>query len=201
MIASLGYDNIWLLTVGSPHYREHEGTSLAQLAERTGRDPFDATMDLLVADRGETMMLVVGSAGSMRSDAPLREVLGLRYTALETDAIVTGEGTPNRGAFGAYPRMLGHFVRAEGLLTLEQAIHQMTGLAAGRVGLSTIGRIGPGCAADLVIFDLDEIGDTTTYSDTTSTPTGIEHVLVNGTVVVDGGAYRPTRAGRVYRRS
>ncbi|MEN3302685.1 amidohydrolase family protein [Pseudonocardia sp.] len=200
MIASLGYDNIWLLTVGSPQYREHEGASLAHLAERTGRDPFDATMDLLVADRGETMMLVVGSAGSMRSDAPLREVLGLPYTALETDAIVTGEGTPNRGAFGAYPRMLGHFVRSERLLSLEQAIHQMTGLAAGRVGLSTIGRIGPGCAADLVIFDLDRIGDTTTYFETTSAPTGIEHVLVNGTVIVDGGVYHPTRAGRVYRR-
>ncbi|AIJ23209.1 N-acyl-D-amino-acid deacylase family protein [Amycolatopsis methanolica] len=201
MIASLGYDNILLLTIGSDRFKDFEGMSLAGFAAAIGKDPFDATMDLVVADRGETMMLVVGSAGSMRSDAPLREVLRLPYTALETDAIVTGEGKPNRGAMGAYPRMLGHFVRDEGLLSLEQAVYQMTGLAADRIGLSDAGRLRAGCAADVVVFDLAEIEDTTTYLDTTSAPRGLEYVLVNGTAVVDQGRYRPSRAGRVYRRS
>ncbi|GAB2963578.1 amidohydrolase family protein [Amycolatopsis acidiphila] len=201
MIASLGYDNILLLTIGSNRFKDFEGMSLAGFAAGIGKDPFDATMELVVADRGETMMLVVGSAGSMRSDAPLREVLRLPYTALETDAIVTGEGKPNRGAMGAYPRMLGHFVRDEGLLSLEQAVYQMTGLAADRIGISDAGRLRAGCAADVVVFDLAEIADTTTYLDTMSAPRGVEYVLVNGTAVVDQGRYRPSRAGRVYRRS
>jgi N-acyl-D-amino-acid deacylase len=201
MIASLGYDNILLLTIGSDRFKDFEGMSLAEFAAGIGKDPFDATMELVVADRGETMMLVVGSAGSMRSDAPLREVLRLSYTALETDAIVTGEGKPNRGAMGAYPRMLGHFVRDEGLLSLEQAVYQMTGLAADRIGISDIGRLRAGCAADVVVFDLAEIADTTTYLDTTSAPRGLEYVLVNGAAVVDQGSYRPSRAGHVYRRS
>jgi N-acyl-D-aspartate/D-glutamate deacylase len=201
MIASLGYDNIVLLTIGSNRFKEFEGMSLAEFATRIGKDPFDATMELVVADRGETMMLVVGSAGSLRSDAPLREVLRLPYTALETDAIVTGEGKPNRGAVGAYPRMLGHFVRDEGLLSLEQAIHQMTGLAADRVGLSDVGRLRAGGAADVVVFDLAEIADTTTYLDSVAAPRGIEYVLVNGTAVLDQGKYHPSRSGRVYRKA
>ena len=200
MIASLGYDNIWLLTVGDSAFAAFEGLSLAAVAEKSGRDAFDATMDLIVADRGETMMLVVGSAGSLASDAPLREILKLPYTALETDAIVTGEGKPNRGALGAYPRMLGHFVRDQQLLTIEQAIFQMSGLAADRLGLRTIGRLQVGCAADIVVLDFDRIADTTTYFDTTSAPAGIDHVFLNGAEIVRAGAYRPQRAGRVYRR-
>jgi N-acyl-D-amino-acid deacylase len=200
MIASLGYDNIWLLTIGSSQFKAFEGMSLAEFAAQIGKEPFDATADLVVADRGETMMLVVGSAGSTRSDAPLREILALPYTVLETDAIVTGEGKPNRGALGAYPRMLGHFVRDEALLSLEQAVYQMTGLAADRIGISDAGRLRAGCAADVVIFDLAEVADTTTYLDTTSAPRGIEYVLVNGNAVVDKGEYRPSRSGRVYRK-
>lgn len=201
MIASLGYDNIWLLTIGTSQYKAFEGMSLADFAEKTGKDPFDATMELVVADRGETMMLVVGSAGSMRSDAPLREVLQLPYTALETDAIVTGTGRPNRGALGAFPRMLGHFVRDERLLPLERAVYQMTGLAADRLGIPGIGRLRPGCAADVVIFDLAEVADTTTYFDPVAAPRGIDYVLVNGRPVVDNGDYRPARCGQVYRKS
>ena len=200
MIASLGYENIWLLSVGASEFSEYEGLSLAAMAERTGRDPFDSTMDLIVADRGGSMMLVVGSAGSLKSDAPLRDILKLPYTALETDAIVTGEGKPNRGAFGAYPRMLGHFVRDQKLLSLEQAVYQMTGLSADRLGLSAIGRLQTKCAADIVVLDFDEINDTTSYFDTTSSPTGIEYVFVNGVELVRRSEYRPRRVGRVYRR-
>jgi N-acyl-D-amino-acid deacylase len=200
MIASLGYDNIWLLTIGASSFSGFEGMSLAELANRLDMDPLDATLDLIAADRGETMMLVVGSAGSLASDEPLRSVLSLPYTSLETDAIVTGEGTPNRGALGAFPRMLGHFVRDERMLTLEQAIFQMTGLAADRLGLPSIGRLRPGCSADIVVLTLAEIADTTTYFDTKSPPRGIDYVFVNGHSVVDRGQYTPARFGRVYRR-
>jgi N-acyl-D-amino-acid deacylase len=200
MIASLGYDNIWLLTIGTSDFSGFEGMSLAELADRLDMDPLDATLDLIAADRGETMMLVVGSAGSMENDDPLRSVLTLPYTAIETDAIVTGAGTPNRGALGAFPRMLGHFVRDEAMLTLEQAMYQMTGLAADRLSLPAIGRLKAGCAADIVVLDFDAVADTTTYFDTTAAPRGIEHVFVNSRSVVDSGSYRPGRFGQVYRK-
>ncbi|MET7970489.1 amidohydrolase family protein [Micromonospora sp. NPDC005305] len=200
MIDSLGYRNIRLLTVQHPDYARFEGGSLQDLAEGLGRDPFEATMDLLVADRGQSMMLVVGSAGDLRSDAPLREVLALPYTSMETDAVVTGHGSPNRGAHGAFPRFLAHFARDERLMGIGRAVHQMTGLSADRLGLSRTGRIRRGCAADLVVVDQDRLADTTSYTDTESTPSGVEQVLVNGHAVVRDGVYRPGRHGIVYRR-
>jgi N-acyl-D-amino-acid deacylase len=201
MIASLGWDGIWLLQVGAPDFRRFEGGSLLDMAEQRGIDPFDALCDLVVADRGESMMLVVGSAGSLRDDAPLREVLALPFTSLETDAIVTGTGVRNRGALGAYPRMLGHYVRDEGLLRLEQAVHQMTGLAADRLGLTDVGRIRAGAAADLVVVDMDSVADTSDYRNPESPPTGIQDVVVNGVPVVGPAATGTPYAGKVYRRT
>jgi N-acyl-D-amino-acid deacylase len=201
MIASLGWDGIWLLQVGAPDYRRFEGGSLLDMAEDRGIDPFEALCDLVVADRGESMMLVVGSAGSLTDDAPLREVLALPFTSLETDAIVTGTGVRNRGALGAYPRMLGHYVRDQRLLRLEQAVHQMTGLAADRLGLTDVGRIRAGAAADLVVVDMESVADTSDYRKPESPPTGIEHVVVNGVPVVGSAATGTPYAGRVYRRT
>jgi N-acyl-D-amino-acid deacylase len=200
IISSLGYANIRLLTIQHQDLARFEGASLLQLAETLGRDPFEATMDLLAADECRSMMLVIGSAGDLRSDAPLRQVLSLPYTSLETDAVVTGHGKPNRGAAGAFPRFLAHFARDERLIGLEQAVHQMTGLSADRLGTSTIGRIATGCAADLVVVDQDSLADTTSYEDTESAPSGVEYVLVNGHVAVDGGDYRAGAYGRVHRR-
>jgi N-acyl-D-aspartate/D-glutamate deacylase len=144
---------------------------------------------------------VVGSAGSLTDDAPLREVLALPFTSLETDAIVTGTGVRNRGALGAYPRMLGHYVREERLLRLEQAVHQMTGLAADRLGLTDVGRIRAGAAADLVVVEMESVADTSDYRKPESSPTGIEHGVVNGVPVVGSAAARNQHAGKVYRRT
>ncbi|MCW2846626.1 MAG: D-aminoacylase [Marmoricola sp.] len=201
MIASLGWDGIWLLQVSAPEFHQFEGGSLLDMAEARGVDPFDALCDLIQAGGGESMMLVVGSAGSLKSDAPLRDILALPFTSLETDAIITGDGVPNRGAIGAFPRMLGHFVRDEGLLSLPQAVHQMTGLAADRLGLTGAGRIRHGAAADLVIVDMDKVADTTDYRNPRSTPEGITDVIVNGVPVVGAHASGPQHAGRVYRRT
>jgi N-acyl-D-amino-acid deacylase len=130
----------------------------------------------------------------------LRDVLSLPYTSMETDAVVTGHGSPNRGAYGAFPRFLAHFARDERLMGLEQAVYQMTGLSADRLGLSHLGRVRPGGAADLVVVDPDALADTTSYTDTRRTPAGVEQVLVNGTPVVRNGVYRPGLHGLVYRR-
>jgi N-acyl-D-amino-acid deacylase len=200
MIGSLGWDGIWLLQVAASDYKRFEGGSLHAMAEALSVDPFEALCDLIRQDGGEAMMLVVGSAGSLRSDAPLREILKLPYTSLETDAIVTGTGVPNRGAFGAFPRMLGHYVRDQKLMSLQQAVHQMTGLAADRLGLPEIGRIRVGGAADLVVVEMETVADTSDYGSPISAPVGIDHVFVNGVPMV-GTSATPSHAGKVYRRT
>ena len=200
MIESLGYANIMLLSIQHPDFKRFENGSLLQMAEALGKDPCEATMDLLVADRCQTMMLVVGSAGDLQDDAPLRDVLSLPYTSLETDAVVTGQGSANRGATGAFPRFLGHFARDEKLMSLEQAVHQMTGLSADRLGMSSIGRLEPGAAADLVVVDMESLADTTSYTDPVAAPLGVRDVVLNGHRVVAGGAFAPGLHGSVYRR-
>jgi N-acyl-D-aspartate/D-glutamate deacylase len=78
----------------------------------------------------------------------------------------------------------------------------MTGFSAQRMGLRDRGRLAPGLAADLVVFDPDTIGDRTTRADPQRSPTGIETVVLNGTPVVRSGRCNTKlRAGRVLRRS
>jgi N-acyl-D-amino-acid deacylase len=111
-----------------------------------------------------------------------------------------GEGKPHPRAYGTFPRVLGRYVRDQGVVTLEEAIHKMTGLPAARLGLSDRGLVRAGAHADLVVFDPATIGDRATFDSPHQYATGIEHVLVNGVPVVEGGEHTGALPGRVLRR-
>jgi dihydroorotase/N-acyl-D-amino-acid deacylase len=96
--------------------------------------------------------------------------------------------------------VLGRYARDEGILTLEQAVRKMTALPAERMGIRTRGQIREGWYADLVIFDPTTVIDNATFEEPHQYPTGIDWVIVNGTVQVEDGAYRDLRPGRVLRR-
>jgi N-acyl-D-aspartate/D-glutamate deacylase len=104
-------------------------------------------------------------------------------------------------AFGSFPRVLAKYVREEKIITLEMAIRKMTSLPANRLKLYDRGRIAPGMAADLVVFDQSTIQDTATFTKPLSFPTGISYVLVNGKIAVDHGQATGELAGRVLRNS
>jgi N-acyl-D-amino-acid deacylase len=102
-------------------------------------------------------------------------------------------------AFGAFPRILARYVREQKVLSLEQAISQMTSVAANEVLLYDRGRISPGLPADLVIFDPERITDRATLAEPTRSSEGVRHVIVNGQVVLRDGNYTGARPGRVLR--
>jgi N-acyl-D-aspartate/D-glutamate deacylase len=102
-------------------------------------------------------------------------------------------------AFGSFPRVLAKYVREERVISLEMAIRKMTSLPANRLKLYDRGRIAPGMAADLVIFDPNTIQDTATFTKPLSFPTGISYVLVNGKIAVDHGQSTGEIAGKVLR--
>jgi N-acyl-D-aspartate/D-glutamate deacylase len=107
---------------------------------------------------------------------------------------------PHPRLYGTFARVLGHYVRDDPVLSLEQAVHRMTGLPAAKFGLSGRGAIAPGAQADLVLFDPATIDDIATYASPRQHPTGILAVWVNGTAVVRDGVHTGARPGRSLRR-
>jgi N-acyl-D-aspartate/D-glutamate deacylase len=113
---------------------------------------------------------------------------------------VAGQGRPHPRFYGTFPRVLGHYARDLGLLSLPAAVHKMTGAPARILGLVERGLLREGYHADITTFDPATIIDRATYDDPHRYPAGIGTVVVNGSVVVDSGEHAGTLPGRVLRR-
>jgi N-acyl-D-amino-acid deacylase len=106
-------------------------------------------------------------------------------------------GVPHPRNYGAFPRVLGRFVRDLKILSLEEAVHKMSGLPAQKLRLTDRGLIEPGRAADLVVFDPADVSDKATYDHPHQYAEGILHVIVNGQFVVRDQAHTGSLPGRV----
>src|SRR5262249_28057408 len=156
------------------------------LLEEDGR----AGMLHFIMDEGDVEHVIrhplsmIGSDGSsLRPDGPL------------------GRGKPHPRSYGCFPRVLAHYVRERHLLTLEQAVHKMTGAPAARLRLADKGLVRWGMDADLVVFDPGTVRDAATFAQPHRYAEGIRHVVVNGTVTVEEGEHTGDRAGRVLRHA
>jgi N-acyl-D-aspartate/D-glutamate deacylase len=97
-------------------------------------------------------------------------------------------------------RYIAHYLRDEKVLPLEEGLRRISSLPASRVGLTDRGRLAPGVAADVTIFNLEEVKDNSSIPDPNVYPDGFEHVIVNGIPAVSRGRRTPDHAGRVLRR-
>lgn len=182
--------------------RIYEGKTLAEAAAMRGEGPIEALFNLLLTDRGET-----GAIYFSMNEADLRLALRQPWVSVGTDysAVapwgILGETKVHPRVYGTFPRFLGRYVREERLLPLAEAIRKITSLPAARLGLARRGLIRKGYSADLVLFDPETILDRATYRDPHQFPTGIIHVLVNGTPVVREGEHTGALPGRVLRGS
>ena len=120
-------------------------------------------------------------------------------TMIGTDGLDRGS-KPHPRAWGTYPRILGKYVREEGVISLENAIYKMTYMPASKFGIVNRGLIKEGYFADLVIFDPDTVSDLATYQNSRGGPAGMPHVIVNGKLAVRDGKHLGTRSGRALRR-
>jgi dihydroorotase/N-acyl-D-amino-acid deacylase len=178
-----------------------EGRTLFDWAERRGVGPtLEAAAQLVIEGQlngGASMIYHV------LDEADVRRIMQHPQTMIASDGrlAVPGDGVPHPRAYGTFPRVLGHYVREEGVLTIEQAVHKMTGMPAARLGLSgQRGCLAVGCAADITVFDAARVGSPATFADPHRYAVGITYVLVNGSVVVDGGEFTTARAGQTLRR-
>jgi N-acyl-D-amino-acid deacylase len=177
-----------------PENLRWEGKTLGQLIDETGRDPIDALCDLLLDEDLRPNEVTPGphTDGIRRF---LRHPIGM----VGTDSTFVGE-KPSPRTYGSYPRILGQFVRDEAILSLEAAVHKMTGAPARRLGFRDRGVIRDGAVADLVVFDPATVRSHATYDEPRRFPTGIDHVVVNGTLVVHAGRHTGATPGRALRR-
>lgn len=172
----------------SPTRPDAAGLNLTELGARDGVEPVDALLDLLLADRTRTLAVYF-----LMDEADVRRIMAHPQVAIGSDGIFFGRagnqefGRPHPRYFGTFPRVAGRYVREEGLLQLPEAVRKMTSLCADIVGLKDRGRIAPGLAADVVIFDPATLLDQANYTDPFLPPLGIETVLVNGVAVVSAG--------------
>ncbi|HLT60447.1 MAG TPA: amidohydrolase family protein, partial [Microlunatus sp.] len=138
-----------------------------------------------------------------RTEDDMRTFLRVPYALIGSDGSALPyriDRTPHPRAYGAHARVLGRHVRDLGDLDLATAVHRMTGAAADRIGLADRGRLRPGLAADVVVFDPGTIADRADFLDPAQPPIGIRHVLVGGVPVVTDGEQTSARPGRVLRR-
>jgi len=192
-----GGDGVMLASVLNPELRKYEGMTMTQIGAAMGKDPRDAVMDLVIADRGESAVII-----SIMTEQDVRTALqhplvgvGTDSGARAEDGELSGSKSHPRG-WGSFPRILGKYVRDEHLLALEEAIRKMTSKAAARVHLTDRGILRPGMMADLTIFDPRTIRDVATFEDPNHYSVGIRHVFVNGRRVVADGKITNERPGR-----
>jgi N-acyl-D-amino-acid deacylase len=199
-LGSGGASGILLAGIENPGLKQYNGKTLAQFADAQGKDPLDAMMDLVVADEAQT-----GAIYFIASEDDLRFGLKQAWTSIGLDGSETSLDGPlydphnHPRAFGSMPRFLGHYVREEHLLPLEQAIRKITSLPAQRERLRDRGLLKEGFFADITIFDPATIIDKATYENPTQVSEGVKYVFVNGALEYQDGKLTGAMAGQALR--
>ena len=195
-----GAQGTLLLAFKNPDLKPLTGKTLADVAKMWKESPEDAAIDLVIKDGSR-----VGVAYFMMSEANLRREVALPWMSFGSDqAAPTPEGVfllshPHPRAYGNFARLLGTYVRHNHDLTLQDAIHRLTGFPAANLSLKDRGLLKTGYYADIVVFDPNTIGERATYTEPHQTAVGVEDVLVNGGFALKAGKATGAHTGRAVR--
>ena len=172
-----------------------EGKHLGEIGRIKGMAPVDAAIELLFSGGADVISFNM-------LDEDLIRMMKSPFGMIGSDGSLVrfGESVPHPRYYGTFPRILGNYVREDGLLSLEEAIRKMTSAPANRLGLSDRGLIREGMIADLTVFNPATVKDKATFEKPHQYPEGIDYVIVNGQLAVSGGEWTGIRAGRVLYR-
>ncbi len=196
-----GADGIMLAGFAKPELRKYQGMTLREvMQERDASSAADTAIDLLIEDNSRIFSLYFCMA-----EDNLRNQVQLPWVSFCSDAgsIVT-EGAflsyhPHPRAYGSFARVIGKYVRDEGLVTLQDAVRRLSGFAADNLKLRDRGYLKPGYSADIAIFDPARVQDHSIPGDPHHYSEGMVHVFVNGTQVLRDGDHTGNLPGRVVR--
>jgi len=195
-----GGEGVTLIQVLNPDLHKYEGMNFGEIGQQMGKDPIDAAMDVAIADRGNSQVVI-----AIMQESDVRAAVSNPLVTYGSDSPAQAEDGPlsttkaHPRAFGTFPRVLAEYVRSQHTLRLEEAVRKMTSQAASRVGITHRGILRPGMMADIAIFDPATIRDIATYNEPLRYSVGMEHVFLNGRPVVLNGKITDERPGRALR--
>jgi N-acyl-D-aspartate/D-glutamate deacylase len=188
------WEGIVMGRAGSDKNRKYEGMRISEMAKARGdADPADTCLTLMAEDGGR----ISGMFHTMSED-DVRLVMKQPWVAIASDGSainLDAPGVPHPRNYSTNARVLGHYVRDERVLTLEDAVRKMTSLPAQILGLRDRGQLREGFAADIVVFDPAKVAETNSFEKPKSYATGVRHVLVNGVLVIDKGEHTGAKPG------
>jgi N-acyl-D-amino-acid deacylase len=198
----LGWENVMVSSIRGEENKKYEGKTMDVIArEMKEKDVFDALWKLLLAEDGTPGMIIFSM-----DEGDIKRIMASPYQMVGTDSssVCTvgpfGSGKPHPRHFGTYPRVLGKYVREEGVMRFEEAIRKMTSFPSQRFGILDRGILRPGMYADMTIIDPDTVIDNATFEDPHKYPEGIPYVVVNGRITVDNGKFKKVLSGRTLRK-
>jgi N-acyl-D-amino-acid deacylase len=188
-----GFDAVIIASVPKSA-EKYVGKTIGDIARAENKAPDDETLDLLVEEGGDVSIVMF-----YMSERDMRAAMTDPLVSFDSDGTAVSPdfgGQPHPRYYGTFPRVLGHYVREEHVLTLEEAVRKMTSLPAQRMKLMDRGIIRVGMWADLVVFDPDRIIDRATFDHPHAYPDGISHVIVNGVTVIRNGEHTGALPGK-----
>ncbi|HEK85951.1 MAG TPA: D-aminoacylase [Candidatus Aminicenantes bacterium] len=194
------WDKVLIASVRTEKNRRLEGLNIEQASKLENKEPFAFIRDLLLEEKGQVSMVCFAM-----SEDNLIKILRHPLTSICTDselASTTGilaKGKPHPRYYGSFPRAIAEYVRKQSIMPLEQMIRKMTAFPAEKFRLKNRGKIKPGFAADLVLFDFEHLEDKATWSSPHQYPEGLPYVIVNGRVVVDNNKITGELPGKILK--
>ena len=194
------WENVQIAMVKSPEYKSIEGKRIAEISKELNIDPLDFVFDLLIKERGSVKTLVF-----CMDEEDIKTIMKHPHTIIASDGrAVATYGELNKGSthpryYGAFPRVLGKYVRDKKVLSLETAIKKMTSMPAKIMRLDNRGILAPNKVADITIFDPKTVCDVATFENPHQYSKGIEKVIMSGEVIIDQGNHTNKMVGQIIK--
>jgi N-acyl-D-amino-acid deacylase len=194
------WENVQIAKVQSDVFKFAEGKRVSTIAKQLDVDAFDLVFDLLIAEKGAVSTLVFCMA-----EDDVKTIMKHPRTIIASDGRAVAnygelhKGSPHPRYYGAFPRVLGKYVREEKLLSLETAIKKMTSMPAEIMGLKTRGTLAKKMVADITVFDPETVSDTATFENPHQYAKGIEYVMIAGEVIIDNGEHSNKMEGHILK--
>jgi len=190
-------EDILLVSFRNEDLRHLTGKTLAEVAAMRATSPVETAMDLIVEDDSR-----IGTVRFTMDEDNIRKKIALPWVSFCSDSASMApeepftNAQPHPRAYGSFARLLGKYVREEGIITLEEAVHRLSGLPATNLRLTDRGRLAANYFADVVVFNPETVIDRATFEEPHQLATGVEHVFVNGEQVLRDGQHTGATPGR-----